>query len=740
MNEEGTSKNLLLDSTVNEHRRAQCSIAAKKLLQKWESGINEDLPSALSNNPELSEDRSLFLDLVQSEYRNRKVVSSQQSPDIFCKRFNGLISDELLESVHRLIEVEHYLSECPDLLELINNFSWPAEGEKFDEFILIAEIGRGASSRVFLAEQPSLGKRLVALKVMPVTVDEVDIVANLLHENVVTIHSTGQEESSGLNWICMPFLGRRTMRQAIKDKFCIERLEASSDNQIGSISNKNQNLLHEEHVIWLAIKIAKGIAYIQNQGIFHGDLKPSNILLTDKGIPVLIDFNLSQSTNIETRRVGGTLPYMAPEHLQLLSKSKFVDCLNTTQSEVFAYGVILFEMLTSEHPYFKQDNSTDYQESAEKILRTKESCDKGYDDRLKGYDPRLRKLIKKCLSNKAEDRPSNFEEIVKSLQGMQSKVSRATRLIRRRPKFVLAATVSFLFLIYLLAVYIPIAFDHVTVKRAEWMISSGDNGRSISLLTPYVENHSSDLRSTRLLAYSHLRENNFEAAKGRFNNAWRLSNDPLDAAMVGYCFNLCDGPDASELFYRMANSVNGFFNVAVNHNYARRHFSVIIKGGYDRERSLEIERLLVEAHKAAPNNQKIKMLMMNHVTLNFDQNQPLPTSYSVSMVLFDVEKACRSCCYRTLRFLDIMPLEDSYRVEIGFPYVRQLVAYMGLEEAAEAYMSRLFNTYKKHESFSELDQTPRKISPDAPKSYMNPLDWCSSEVRSKYLSGDIWHL
>jgi tetratricopeptide (TPR) repeat protein len=93
--------------------------------------------------------------------------------------------------------------------------------------------------------------------------------------------------------------------------------------------------------------------HAHEHGILHGDLKPANILLTDEGQPMLLDFNLA--TDIKVRatlgelRVGGTLPYMAPEHLSALlgGDKRNVDA----RSDIYALGVILFEMLTGKLPF-----------------------------------------------------------------------------------------------------------------------------------------------------------------------------------------------------------------------------------------------------------------------------------------------------------------------------------------------------------------------------------------------------
>ena len=260
----------------------------------------------------------------------------------------------------------------------------PAVGTRFLKFQLIAELGRGGFGRVYLARQGDLANRPVALKITVDLQGEEEKLAQLQHTNVVPIFSV--HKAGTLHAVCMPYFGPTTLADVIRKQRASQILPTSGASLVetlrarttefratvrqsaasqmaadsssdGSALSPTLKMLNEVDyvtaVLWLVERVTEGLTHAHEHGILHGDLKPANILLTDEAQPMLLDFNLS--TDIKLRagigelRVGGTLPYMAPEQLEALQggDKKRVDA----RSDVYSIGVILYELLTGQLPF-----------------------------------------------------------------------------------------------------------------------------------------------------------------------------------------------------------------------------------------------------------------------------------------------------------------------------------------------------------------------------------------------------
>src|SRR5207253_10601572 len=112
-----------------------------------------------------------------------------------------------------------------------------------------------------------------------------------------------------------------------------------------------------EGIVHLAAQVADALEYSHSQGVFHLDLKPSNVLLTPSGRPMLLDFNLAKDRECRGQLLGGTLPYMAPEQLRATAdkasreRERPEEADLDGRADVFALGVLLYELLAGQHPF-----------------------------------------------------------------------------------------------------------------------------------------------------------------------------------------------------------------------------------------------------------------------------------------------------------------------------------------------------------------------------------------------------
>ncbi|HEX4612917.1 MAG TPA: protein kinase [Urbifossiella sp.] len=258
-----------------------------------------------------------------------------------------------------------------------------AVGGEFLGFRLEEEIGRGAYGRVFLARQGDLAGRPVALKVSLDAAGESRALAQLQHPNIVPVHSL--HRVGPFQAVCMPYLGRATLAEVVRHVRNRSSLPLSGKELHSTVARRARtaggksssfrpaaapsapaapeapaadgwgrvaDLPYADAVLTLALEIADGLAHAHARGIVHRDLKPANVLLSDDGRAMLLDFNLAEDTKARPpageATVGGTLPYMAPEHLDAYRVGRGeIDA----RCDVYALGVILFELLTGRHPY-----------------------------------------------------------------------------------------------------------------------------------------------------------------------------------------------------------------------------------------------------------------------------------------------------------------------------------------------------------------------------------------------------
>ena len=241
-------------------------------------------------------------------------------------------------------------------------------------------IARGGMATVYLAKDLRL-VREVAVKIIhphlsedPVFRDkffrEARMLAKVNHANLVNIFDQGDD--NGNAFIVLELVQGITLRDAIKD--------------LGA--------LHTTQVLQVSKAMLSALAQAHSSGVVHRDLKPENVLLSDDGRIKVTDFGLARelSASTDTGSLVGTVAYLAPE---VIRRGKA-----ETPSDVYSFGIMLFEMLTGQQP-FRGDDAIQiaFMHTSERVASAKTLNPKA--------DNSLDQLMLWCTEPNPENRPAD---------------------------------------------------------------------------------------------------------------------------------------------------------------------------------------------------------------------------------------------------------------------------------------------------------------------------------------------
>jgi tetratricopeptide (TPR) repeat protein len=410
-----------------------------------------DAQAMLERHPDLRAAKSLVLDVALEEYSRRREAGESVELEEFCSRFPTYRA-----SVGRLLQVASFLGDESFLLDGGAPVAWPSPGEEFLGFALDRELGRGSFARVYLAREPDLGDRSVAVKVSARGGGEAATLGRLNHPNIVPIYSVKFDGATGLTAVCMPYLGSATLCDLLDrvlagappaDPGAWNDLTAGSDPATEPVPHPlpaeptGAEGSFEEAVRLLGAQLADALAFVHAQGICHQDLKPSNVLLTPGGRPVLMDFNLSADPRRGSPVVGGTVPYMAPERLRALIAEVKSPPPAERRSDIYSLGVLLYELLTGRHPFGPMPVA-----GVVELGRHVLECQNRGFRRLRRANPRVRRgvarVVERCLAANPADRPTAAEAAAALREVPRlRRVRRLLRAYRGLVAAVLAATV-----------------------------------------------------------------------------------------------------------------------------------------------------------------------------------------------------------------------------------------------------------------------------------------------------------
>jgi serine/threonine protein kinase len=283
-------------------------------------------------------------------------------------------------------------------------------GRTILHYKILAEIGEGGMGVVYKAEDTRLD-RLVALKFLPADLSadperlqrleqEAKAVAALNHPNIVTLHSFESAEVEGqgeVHFLTMELVEGKSLAALIP---------------AGGLSL--------EKLLEIGVPLAEAVAVAHRKGITHRDLKPANVMVTSSGRVKVLDFGLAkarvdtgtvEATALATERamteegrVLGTVPYMSPEQLQ----GKPLD----PRSDIFALGIILYEMSTGDRP-FAGDTSADVMSA---ILR---DVPQAATELRRDMPRHLGRVIRRCLEKDPERRYQSAIDVRNELEDVK---------------------------------------------------------------------------------------------------------------------------------------------------------------------------------------------------------------------------------------------------------------------------------------------------------------------------------
>ncbi len=228
--------------------------------------------------------------------------------------------------------------------------------------------------------------------------------------------------------------------------------------------------------VWIVARLAEGLEHAHSRGLLHRDLKPANILLAADGTPMLLDFNLAaenhpESSEGEVRRalIGGTLPYMAPEHLDAFNpRGATAPEAVDERADIYALGLILFEMLAGEPPFPTPPPGTTAFEAIE-ILTESRRCKPSLRARCSQVPWSLDALVAKCLEFDPARRYARARDLAEDLRRFLEDLpmkhcpepsfrERVGKFGRRHPGLCGTTSIAILSLILLVGMGVAVSF------------------------------------------------------------------------------------------------------------------------------------------------------------------------------------------------------------------------------------------------------------------------------------------
>lgn len=421
----------------------------ESIIATWRSGAPVDAARAVQADSALAGEASAVVELAYEEYRWRRQAGELLDSTSFCARFPSCASQlrEMIR-VHQVLLDEHP-SWFAELQAAALEPDWPVVGSSWEGLELLRELGRGAHSRVYLAREPDpnhpTSTRIVAAKVTPHESREAQLQGMLCHPNIMPVIRSWRSADQKLSITLMPFVGESTLRESIDGAHRDKGRDAPSavlNNDIltGEMATVSRHQIAQEshpiltsefiaEVIRIGIELSSAIAYAHERGVYHCDIKPSNIIIGNCGTVLLADFNLATTRSNCHEVLGGTLAYMPPERLIALgiSDRAFVEVSGASPggSDLYSLCVVLFELATGKLPYAVSHESGAVGNQVVELLRRQIAGPPSIDCPPDTTEGRFVELLLQCLDCRVDRR----------LQDPKEFSQRAIRILRESGAF-----------------------------------------------------------------------------------------------------------------------------------------------------------------------------------------------------------------------------------------------------------------------------------------------------------------
>jgi len=263
-------------------------------------------------------------------------------------------------------------------------------GKQFGQYQIISQIGQGGMGSVYQARDTRLARE-VAIKILPPDlardgefvqrfIREANTAAGLDHPNIIAIHNVGTQDN--LHYIVMRLAQGETLNELIR--------------QSGALSLARALKIVEQ--------LADALNYAHQRQIIHRDIKPANIMVGDNDRVTLMDFGIAKPISSKLTRAGtmiGTPEYMSPE--------QFTGALVDSRADLYALGIVAYEMLTGCLPF---SGDTPLTVSHKQVNEPPPS--------LRQYNPQIpievEQVIMRCLAKRPQERYQSANELSQALR------------------------------------------------------------------------------------------------------------------------------------------------------------------------------------------------------------------------------------------------------------------------------------------------------------------------------------